>query len=401
MFEQFFKCPVAVARHRKGPLLEERLAFLTHLANHVCSQKALQRNARRLLVIPQMLGLTNRPRKALTLAEIKHALPKQLRLYRLATRWFRFMGCLQQHPAALTPCAKRIKAFADYMEHEGGLSPVTIRGRCCWVRRFFDRLGSKGGALHGITPQRIDMVLQKLIEPGGYSRETIQECATVLRAFFRFAEARGWCRNGLAASIRSPRVFSQASLPLGPSWEDVRRLLAMTEGDQRHNIRVRPILMLFAIYGLRAGEVIRLRLEDCDWEHEVFRVVSSKTGRVRTYPLTRSVGDAILRYLQEVRPQSSYREVFLSLHPPFRPVSNQSLWEMVHKRLRSLDVSLPHYGPHALRHACATRLLAVGLSLKEIGDQLGHINPDTTRIYAKVDIVGLREVADFNLGGVL
>ena len=157
------------------------------------------------------------------------------------------------------------------------------------------------------------MAFQKLLEPGGYSRTTIQTCATALRAFFRFAEARGWCRKGLAASIRTPRVFSQASLPLGPSWDDVRRLLAMTEGDQPHNIRARPILMLLAIYGLRRGEVCRLRLEDFDWEHEVFRVVSSKTGRVRTYPLMRSVGDAILRYLQEVRPRSSHRELFLSL----------------------------------------------------------------------------------------
>ena len=244
------------------------------------------------------------------------------------------------------------------------------------------------------------MAFQKLLEPGGYSRETIQTCADALRAFFRFAEARGWCRKGLAASIRTPRVFSQASLPLGPSWDDVRRLLAMTEGDQPHNIRARPILMLLAIYGLRRGEVSRLRLEDFDWEHEVFRVVSSKTGRVRTYPLTRSVGDAILRYLQEVRPRSSHRELFLSLRAPFRPV-RMSLWEMVGKRLRSLHVSLPHYGPHALRHACATRLLAAGLSLKEIGDQLGHTDPDSTRIYAKVDLVGLREVADFDMGGVL
>jgi integrase len=204
----------------------------------------------------------------------------------------------------------------------------------------------------------------------------------------------------LAASIRNPRVFSQASLPLGPSWDDVRRLLAMTEGDQPHNIRARPLLMLLAIYGLRRGEVSRLRLEDFDWEHEVFRVVSSKTGRVRTYPLIRSVGDAILRYLQEVRPRSSHRELFLSLRPPFRPVCS-SLWEMVGKRLRSLDVSLPHYGPQALRHACASRLLAAGLSLKEIGDQLGHRDPDSTRIYAKVDLVGLRQVADFDLGGVL
>ena len=144
----------------------------------------------------------------------------------------------------------------------------------------------------------------------------------------------------------------------------------------------------------------RLRLEDFDWEHEVFHVVSSKTGRGRTYPLTRSVGDAILRYLQEVRPRSSYREVFLTLRPPFRPV-RVSLWCIVGKRLRSLHISLPHCGPHALRHACAARLQATGLSLKEIGDQLGHVALDSTRVYAKVDLAGLREVANFDMGGVL
>jgi len=90
----------------------------------------------------------------------------------------------------------------------------------------------------------------------------------------------------------------------------------------------------------------------------------------------------------------------LSLHPPFGPV-NTSLWALVGARLRSMQVSSPHYGPHALRHACATRLLAAGLSLKEIGDQLGHTAPNTTRIYAKVDLTGLREVADFDMGGVL
>jgi integrase len=175
----------------------------------------------------------------------------------------------------------------------------------------------------------------------------------------------------------------------------------MTEGDQPHSIRARAMLMLLAIYGLRAGEVNRLRLEDFDWEHEVFRVVSSKSGRVRTYPLTRSVGDAILRYLQEARPRSAHRELFLSLRAPLRPIKQSSLSDVVSKWLRSLHVSLPHYGPHALRHACATQLLAAGLSLKEIGDQLGHTNPESTRIYAKVDLPGLREVADFDMGGVL
>ncbi len=404
MFDQIFERPCILARYRTGPFLEERLAFLAHLADQGYSRKNLQNNARDLLLIAQTLAPANRPRKALTLAEVNRKMANQPRRYRslypLAIRWLRFVGRLQERPAPLTPWEKKIKAFADYLKREAELSPVTIYDRCWWVRKFFDRLRVKQGSLHEITPQRIDMTFQELVGPGGYSRRTIQGCATVLRSFFRFAETRGWCRKGLAATIRNPRVFKQASLPLGPSWDDVRRLLAMTEGDKPSNIRARPLLMLLAIYGLRRGEVSRLRLEDFDWEHEVFRVVSSKTGWVRTYPLMRSVGDAILRYLQEVRPRSPYREVFLSLRPPFRPILS-SLWEMVGRRLLSLNVSLPHYGPHSLRHACATRLLAAGLSLKEIGDQLGHVDPDTTRIYAKVDLVGLRQVADFDMGGVL
>jgi len=309
------------------------------------------------------------------------------------------VGRLEQRPAPAGPYAKKITAFASHMEHGKGLSPATIRGRCWLVTRFLNRLNTKGGSLRQITPRRIDVSLRKMLDAQGYARTTVQTWAEGLRAFFQFAETQGWCRRGLAVSIRSPRVFSQASLPLGPSWDDVRRLLAMTEGDQPHDIRARPMLMLFAIYGLRAGEVTRLRLEDLDWEHELLSVVSSKTKRVRTYPLIRSVGDAILGYLQEVRPRSPHREVLLSLRPPFGPLRTPG--DVVAKRLKSLGVSLPHYGPQALRHACAARLLADGLSLKEIGDQLGHTDPDTTRIYAKVDLAGLRQVADFELGGVL
>lgn len=400
MFDQLFKFPVVVARYRTGPMLEERLAFLTHHANQSYSRNTLRREADRLLLVAQMLGLASQPRRALTVANVERKMANHPHLYLLAIRWLQFIGRLRQRPAPLTPCSRKITEFADYMEHEADLSPATIYDRCGRVKRFLDQLHIKDGVLHKITPHRIDVAFQKMLISGCYSRGTIQACATVLRAFFRFAEVRGWCHKGLAASIRNPRVFSQTSLPLGPSWDDVRRLLAMTKGNKPSNIRARPILMLFAIYGLRRGEVSRLRLEDVDWEHEVFRVISSKSGRVRIYPLTRLVGDAILRYLQQVRPRSSHRELFLSLRAPFRPL-RASLTDVVRDRLRSLHVPLPHYGPHSLRHACASRLLAAGLSLKEIGDQLGHMDPESTRIYAKVDLNGLREVADFDLGGVL
>jgi integrase/recombinase XerD len=400
MFNQLYTAPVALARHCSGPMLKERRAFLKHLAGQGYTLSGLREKANYLLVIARMLGLTGRPRKSLTFAEVKRKTGNARRYYSLAVQWLQFMERLQPERVPLTPWAKKLRVFADYMEHEAKLSPRTIYNRCWWARRFFDRLRVKGSSLQEITPEQIDMTIQKLGETGGYSRVTVHTSATALRAFFHFAEARGWCCKGLAASIRSPRIFSQTSVPIGPSWDDVQRLLTMTEDDKPSNIRARPILMLFAIYGLRNGEVCRLRLEDFDWEHEVFHVVSSKTGQIRTYPLRQSVGDAILRYLQEVRPRSAHRELFLSFHPPFRPV-RVTLLKVVSRRLQSMHLSLPHYGPHALRHACAARLLAAGLSLKEIGDQLGHIDPESTRIYAKVDLAGLRQVADFDMGGVL
>jgi integrase/recombinase XerD len=398
LFDELFRGPCALARHRAGPLREERLAFLAHVAERGLSLSTLQAIANALLVIANSFKLASRPGKTITRTEIKRKAAGNRKFLSVATRWFQFLGRLEQPP--VSPYAKKIEAFAAYMEHERGLSPVTIRTRCWLASRFLGRLGTSGSSLRQITPHRIDEAFKAMLSQNAYAKTTIQDWAGELRTFFRYAEMRRWCRNGLAASIRGPRVFAQASLPTGPSWDDVRRLLAMTEGDRRADIRDRAILMLLSIYGLRAGEVRRLRLDDFDWEREFISVMCSKTRQTRTYPLTRSVGDAVLRYLKEVRPRSLHREMFLTLRAPVRPL-RAALWSIVATRLRALNLSLPHYGSQALRHACAARLLAQGLSLKEIGDHLGHLDPDTTRIYAKVDLVGLRQVADFDLGNLV
>jgi integrase/recombinase XerD len=397
MFDQLYQRPHVRARHRAGPLLKERLRFLAHLARRGIPRDILRKTASVLLVVAARLRLAARSREIITRDEIKRkATDSRGRFLSYASRWLGFLGRLERR-ISVNPFAKKIKSFADYMKNERDLSPETIRNRCWLARRFLHRLRARGGRLHTIMLSDIDDALQRMIGEEGYARVTIQTWAGELRAFFRYAETRGWCRKGLADGIQGPRIFAHASLPVGPSWDDVRRLLAMTEGDRKVDVRDRAILMLLAIYGLRAGEVNRLCLEDLDWDHELLTVAPSKTQRMRTYPLVRPVGDAILRYLKEARPRSVHREVFLSLHYPFKPL-RQALWSVVGKRLRTLDTSLPHHGPHALRHACAARLLSQGHSLKEIGDQLGHSDPEATRIYAKVDLVGLRQVADFNLG---
>jgi site-specific recombinase XerD len=418
MFERLFNRPITLAQQRAGPLLEERLRYLSHLAEQCVGRHSLQVRAYYLLVVAQRLRLAERPGELISRDEIvRQALlwaklpgprkivgSKHLRVAfrRHATQWLQFCGRLQPLPDSPHRYAEMIAAFADFLGREKGLVPSTIRACCSRLREFLDRLGSTASdSLGTITVTQLDEALADYIAAGGYARTTVQEIVGKLRAFFRYAERCDWCRPGLAAALKAPRVFAQGSLPVSPTWHEVQQVFALTKGDQPVDIRDHALLLLLAVYGLRAGEVVRLRLNDLDWEQERLTVLRSKSGRSQVYPLSRVVGAALIRYLREARPPAPRREVFVTRHPPFRPMDRGTLYLIVARRLRAVNPALAHYGPHAIRHACATHLLEQGLSLKEIGDHLGHRHPDTTRIYAKVDFARLRQVADFDLGGVL
>jgi site-specific recombinase XerD len=138
-----------------------------------------------------------------------------------------------------------------------------------------------------------------------------------------------------------------------------------------------------------------------NWEQDILRVSRPKQRCKQEYPLAAEVGEAILRYLERVRPRIGSRSLFLTIRAPFRPLVSTSLHHLVSTRLKALNIYCPKRGPHSLRHACATHLVAEGLSLKQIGDHLGHRSAYATRTYAKVDLAGLRQVADFALGDLL
>ena len=125
MFDQLFKCPIAVARYHTRPLLKERLAYLRRVASRGYVRTTLRSTAQHQLAILKLLKFARRPHKTVTLDEIKRKARNRQALYTTAVRWLRFMGRLKK-PCVLTPCAKKIRAFADYMEIDKGLSPVTI-----------------------------------------------------------------------------------------------------------------------------------------------------------------------------------------------------------------------------------------------------------------------------------
>jgi site-specific recombinase XerD len=321
------------------------------------------------------------------------------RFRRYAIHWLSFLNRLELPAAPLTP--PQVAAFADYMRTEKGLSEQTIGYRCRKAHLFIDQIHQQGHTLARVTIPQIDTLLIRKLHQKGYARPSIQTLASSLRAFFRYAESRHWCRPAISAAIKAPRVYRHAELPSSPTWDEVKRLLRTTQGSRPADIRDRAILLLLALYGLRAGEVVRLRLEDLDWKQEILHLTRSKGGRPQYFPLHASVGQALLHYLQKVRPSCPHRQVFLTLRAPIIPLSRDALTALVGRRWKPLNVPIRHHGPHSLRHACATRLINQGVPLKTIADHLGHQDLEATRIYAKVDLTRLREVARFNLGGLL
>jgi integrase/recombinase XerD len=411
MFEQLFERASTIRRHATAPFAEERNRYLHYCEQRGDSRTWKLRKADDLLWIARRLG--TRTDLRITIDEIRALVANgsdreetggprlrlqstRKRLIGHACEWLRYLGYLRE-PVEPIPFGSRLDEYCDWAKRERGLSDATIdrfRGTIRLFLRWYGRLGQPLSAIHASD---VDAYLAFGSEQG-WARITIRNAVDALRAFFRFGAQQGWCTPRLADAIHGPRIYAQENLPAGPSWAEVQRLFAELDPNRPADVRDRAILMLFAIYGLRESEVARLRLDDIDWEHDQLRVPRAKRREPQIYPLLPSVGNALIHYLRSVRRSVSHREVFLILVSPYRPLSPSGLYDMVSARLKPLNVQCAHHGPHSLRHACAARLVTEGLSFKEIGDHLGHRSTAATRVYAKVDLPALREVAAFDLG---
>lgn len=317
---------------------------------------------------------------------------------RAAKRWLRFVGRLREQDTS--PYSNVIRDFETFLDQERGLAAPSIGMRRNYVRQFLTWLDRSQIKLQDVSINDVETYLASE-RPRTWNRVTVSICVACLRSFFRYTAKVNLCAKNIAGGIDAPRLYSQSNLPKGPSWTQVRLLISKIGRKSATDIRDRAIIILFAIYGLRLGELCTLRLESFDWEKERFVVKRGKLYCEQLYPLAGEAGDAVLLYLQEVRPRSACRELFLSHKVPFGPLTTNGIGSIVQRRMRALGEQLPHFGPHSLRHACATRLINQGFSLKEIGDHLGHRDPRSTLVYAKVDLKALREVARLDLGGLI
>jgi integrase/recombinase XerD len=404
VFQMLYSAPAALRRRSNAPYADERERYLRHCADLGATLGTLRLKSRELLWLARHLG--SQAHDGVSLEELqKIACGRQSlskgrsagqRVIDIGRPWLRYLGWWRV-PVTEIRFQNQLDQYVAWMRDERGLSPLTVeRWRAC-TAMFLKWCDQTDRQLPTLRPDDVDNYFVSA-RPGRWSRVSVSHVASALRVFLRFTATRGECDPHLAETIRGPRIYHQESLPCGPEWSDVRRLLADTVTDKPRDIRDRAILMLLAIYGLRRGEVASLRLDQIDWSGRVLRIFRLKQRQAQMYPLVPSVAEALARYIDTVRPRSSRQEIFLRMHAPWRPIVPSSIYGIVSRRFDALGIHAARRGPHALRHACAARLVADGLTLKEIGDHLGHRSSSSTRIYAKVDIRSLREVGNFDLG---
>jgi len=309
---------------------------------------------------------------------------------------------LRQADVIATPPAERLPQteaqqwlirYQEYLEKVSGLTSNTYQRYLFFAARLLETLSQQGVIeWSAFTADKITAFLQAEVAPRKGSGPHAP--ATALRSFLRFLVSQGRLSAGLELAIPPIRRWSQSALPQRLGETEINRLLTFCADQTATGRRNYAMLLLLSHLGLRAKEVAGLQLNDIDWINGNLLARSSKPHCQRILPLPQDVGEALLSYLRNGRPQTTAREVFLSAVAPYRPFkTSQAISVTVKRLLARAGIKRQSAGAHLLRHTAATQMVNRGASFKDVADVLGHQQLQTTGIYAKLDLAALSEVA--------
>ena len=314
--------------------------------------------------------------------------PRVVHAVRLFLTFLQDARILALHAKPLVHDPALLSAFRQWMRQQRGITDLTLYQYSIYIRALLGQLGVRPSCFDA---RRLRAFV--LDRSHSWGPTVAQKCTTALRMFLRFLIAEGKCRVGLDAAIPTSAHWRLAALPRYFQPEEVERLIASCDQASVVGWRDRAILLLLARLGLRAADIVHLRLSDIDWKGAWIRVCG-KGRRHTRLPLTQEVGDAIVSYLNRARPRTNTDTVFVRCRAPFCAFSSSTVSHIVEKALRLSGVRRPSRGAaHLLRHSLATSMLRQGASLEDIAPVLRHRSIETTEIYAKVDVMALRQIA--------
>ena len=292
----------------------------------------------------------------------------------------------------LTAIDQVVAKYERFLVGERALAPATAASWIMFVRRLLsEKLGDRPVELEKLSAGDVIAFVQRHARRHGssYTRKLVAST----RSFLRYLHYKGLHPQDLATAVPKVARWKLSVLPKHLPADQVQRVLKACNRQTALGRRNHAILLLLARLGLRAGEVIRLRLDDINWEHG-WLLVRGKAGRAAQLPLPADVARAMARYIQRDRPRCDCRALFIRDYAPLSGLTKaNSIAKIVWCALKAAGVKSARAGAHLLRHSLATDMLRRGASLDEIGEILRHRSADTTAIYAKVDLNALRSLA--------
>ncbi|MCA1696827.1 MAG: site-specific integrase [Actinobacteria bacterium] len=218
------------------------------------------------------------------------------------------------------PFADALPGFFEYLDRERGLRPASIGGYQHHLVRFESYLAGIGVAnLSELSPAILSAFMAERAG-AGLAKTTLRDCCGVLRVFLRYAHREGLVAGDLSAVMEWPQTYRLSSIPRSISWEEVGVVLGGVDRRTPAGKRDWAILLLLVTYGLRGREVAALTLDDIDWKRERLAVPARKAGHSTAFPLAASVGEALVDYLRNGRPQTEERRVFFRAVAPVEPI---------------------------------------------------------------------------------
>lgn len=295
-----------------------------------------------------------------------------------------------QIAAAARGWRRCLRGFAAWLDEDRGLAASSITVRVSSARVFVEALESPGGVR---TLRRLEVtdVEDFFVDyASSHGNAALRSMQAAMRLFLRFAAERKWVRDRIVGAVPSMRSRRSSGAPRGLGQDQVRALVA---ASAELSLRDHAIVLLFAVYGVRRGQVSGLRLGDIDWRGRAITFAAHKGGKATKHTLAPAVAAAVAAYLQQERPDSDEPAVFLRSRRPHWALSPEAVSMVVRIGLQKAGMTCVPRSAHALRHAFATRLLYAGQPVKVIADLLGHRSLDTVLTYAKLSHPRLLEVA--------
>jgi integrase/recombinase XerD len=281
--------------------------------------------------------------------------------------------------------------YARFLKEVHGFADFTIASHRRTTKCFLQHLEKAGVALERIQSSNIESYIAKTGK--SVNRGTLQHEVAALRGFLRFLAAEGKAPTGLDSQIDTPRIYRLEQLPRALPWETVCSLLRSIDTSSAMGLRDYAMFLLIATYGMRASEIVAISLEDIRWRQGVIGIHQRKTSSPLELPLTNEVMSALAKHLKRTPPPAPYRRVFLRMRAPIGVLKPTAVTEAFQAMVRKSKIPIPYQGPHCLRHSYAVHLLKKGISLKTIGDILGHRTAESTSMYLRLSTGDLREVS--------